>query len=59
MNNYERIKNMSLEEMADMLACEIPHGDCYNCFICSETYEAEDPCKEGWKRWLEEGVSDE
>ena len=55
MNNYERIKNMSLEEMAVMLAHEIPHGDCYGCDLCDDGAA----CGVAWKRWLEEGVSDE
>lgn len=58
MNNYERIKNMSLEEMAVMLAEEIPHGDCYGCDMCDDIYYG-DECTEAWKRWLEEGVNDE
>lgn len=33
-NNYERIKSMSIEEMAEMLAMEVPHGDCCNCLKC-------------------------
>ena len=58
MNNYERIKNMSLEEMAVMLAEEIPHGDCYGCELCDYIYACQD-CTAAWKRWLEEGVSNE
>lgn len=31
MTNYEKIKQMSIEEIASMFANEIPHGDCYGC----------------------------
>ena len=59
MTNYERIKNMSVEEMAVMLADEIPHGDCYGCDKCDYShspYRLNDGCQDGWLEWLESEV---
>lgn len=56
MTNYERIKTMSIEQMAVMLADEIPHGDCYSCDKCSSIqspYRLDDCCQDGWLKWLE------
>lgn len=57
MTNYDRIRNMSIEEMAIMLADEIPHGDCYGCDLCCNViispHRLRDDCQEGWLKWLE------
>ena len=70
-NNYESIKAMSLEEMAEFLAREIPHGDCHGCDLCRyserhpEEYERLDEwycriCHEAWLEWLKlEAVTDD
>lgn len=70
-NNYECIKDMSLEEMAEFLAREIPHGDCFGCDLCRyserhpEEYERLDEwycriCHEAWLEWLKlEAVTDD
>ena len=62
MTNYERIKDMSIEEMAVMIADEIPHGDCYGCGRChikfDEPYRLNDGCQDAWLEWLESEVSE-
>ena len=61
MTNYDRIKQMSIEEMAKMLANEIPHGDCYGCYKCygcHSPYRLNDECQDGWLEWLESEVED-
>lgn len=70
-NNYESIKAMSLEEMAEFLAREIPHGDCFGCDLCRYSerhpgeYERLDEwylriCHEAWLEWLKlEAVTDD
>ena len=54
MTNYERIKSMSIEEMAEMLAWEV---DCYECPAaingCSSDFNK---CAEQQKKWLESEV---
>ena len=57
MTNYERIKGMSVEEMAVLLADEIPHGDCYGCdrsFDVEPPYRLNDACQDAWLIWLEQ-----
>ena len=58
MTNFEKIKQMSIEEMAAWLADDIPHGDCYGCSLChgiDEPYEMDDLCRAAWLKYLEEG----
>lgn len=61
MTNYERIKQMSIEEMAVMLADEIPHGDCHDCnlecAIC-ERDKFQDCCINAFYKWLESEVEE-
>jgi hypothetical protein len=52
MNNFERIKNMDIIEMAKWLADEIPHGDCYGCNLCYTTGS----CLKGWLEYLKHGT---
>jgi hypothetical protein len=54
--NYDRIRNMSVEEMAKLLAKEIPHGDCYGCKLdcCND-----DGCVGAFRKWLESEVEGE
>lgn len=59
MNNYERIMAMTIEQMAIMLANEIPHGDCYGCdlpcYVKKPPYRlGNSGCEESWLEWLEE-----
>ena len=57
--NFDRIKAMSIEEMAVMIADEIPHGDCSGCYQCvylEKPYRMLDKCQEGWLEWLEREV---
>lgn len=51
MTNFEKIKNMSIEEFAKFLAdFEI----CHCCFGCDEEYaDDEVGCEKGVKLWLE------
>ena len=54
--NYDRIKSMSLEEMADLLYNEdLP---CISCMLYDEC-EGTDNCKEKIKQWLLQEVSDD
>lgn len=56
MSLYERIKEMSIEEMAVFLADEIPHGDCYGCGMCYSTNTPQrmnDCCQEAYLKMLE------
>lgn len=58
-SNYDRIKQMSVEDMAKMLANEIPHGDCYGCNLECTTYMGDkfkDCCINAYYRWLEQEV---
>ena len=62
MTNYDRIKQMSIEEMAKMLANEIPHGDCYGCNLECATYmedKFENCCTNAFYRWLESEASEQ
>ena len=47
MNNYDRIRNMSVDEMAEWFASKI---QCRNCFLycCPDDKE----CDEIFKQWL-------
>lgn len=54
--NYERIKNMTVEEMANMLE----DHTIYRCLHCSYHYETKDKsceatsiCRIGFKLWLQ------
>ena len=49
MTNYEKIKSMSIEELAVFIANEIPHGDCYGCRLC----HIGNSCEDGWLKWLQ------
>lgn len=55
MNNYERIKNMSIDEIAEFLII----GDCYYCKASDckvwteEEPDTEENCKKNMKQWLE------
>ena len=60
MTNYDRIKQMSIEDMAKMLANEIPH-DCYDCNLECATYiedKFNDSCINAFYRWLEQEVEE-
>lgn len=57
MTNYERIKNMSIDEMAEFLA---DNDD--NCCFCTRRYEdvcLTPDCKYHIKQWLESEVETE
>lgn len=54
MTNYERIKQMSIEEMATLLAYKFPH-DCNECELeCCSNYgdKFEDSCPNAFYKWL-------
>ena len=48
MTNFEKIKNMSAEELADFI-CELVY--CDHCPICCSS-----DCKYSWERWLKSEV---
>lgn len=52
MNNYERIKNMNIDEVAELISTG---NVCYQC-----AYEDENctnkSCREGHKKWLQSEV---
>lgn len=54
--NYDRIKSMSVEEMADLLYNE--DTPCSSCKLYDEC-ECTDDCKETIKQWLLQEVSDD
>lgn len=59
MTNAQRIRAMNDEELAVFLADEIPHGDCYGCwlncwFIKKEKFN--DCCQQAWYDWIKEPV---
>ncbi len=59
--NADRIRAMSDEELAVLLADEIPHGDCCNCNLECHTQfgdEFKDPCHNAFYRWLKQPVED-
>ena len=52
MNNYERIKNMTLDEMAENLP--IVGEYCEVCVFYRDICEADKDCNEVVKQWLQE-----
>ena len=53
MTNYEKIKNMSVEEMADYIAEKIEF--CDGCFLPADLcrkYLKEARCNKAWLEWL-------
>lgn len=60
MTNYERIKNMSIDEITNFL-----HDDCDGVCECCvfnrnpNCYENADKCKLGIKEWLESEIENE
>lgn len=49
MTNYERIKNMSIDEMAELIS----KGECYCCKQTTDQFCGEMACEQGVKQWLE------
>lgn len=50
MTNFEKIKNMSVEELADFIA---EMAECDRCFVyCSGD------CKYSWEQWLKSEVEE-
>lgn len=59
--NADRIRAMSDEELALMLANEIPH-DCHNCRLVCATYEEDKfvgSCQNAFYRWLQQPAEGE
>lgn len=55
MTNFERIKKASEKELAEILAHEVGHGDCYDCpngWRCGE-------CSSAWLAWLHDEHEEE
>ena len=58
MTNFEKIKQMSVEEMTDMFYSIIP--SCDNCYIIDLCRDANIlDCKRVVQKWLESEVSEE
>ena len=52
MTNYEKIKNMSIEEMAEFI--DSPTVDCERCaYYKNGKCLSDDDCKVGIQKWLE------
>lgn len=49
MNNFEKIKAMNIEEMAELLS----KGCCIGDFTCHDCICADDKCLNTIKQWLE------
>ena len=58
MNNYEKIKNMSIKEMAKWLYQFNEDSLCQYCYGCDKDIE-ELGCEECFKQWLETDVNNE
>lgn len=55
MTNYKRIKQMSVEEMADFLN----YTDCcYMCVFCDQLCKVDEECREGISEWLKREVEE-
>ena len=54
MNNFEKIKSMSVDEMAEFIKC----GDCYYCPArwCEDDELNDESCTKKLKQWLESEV---
>ena len=55
--NADRIRSMDDEELAVLLADEIPHGDCHGCDLDCSTSEGDkfkDSCHNAFYKWLQQ-----
>lgn len=55
MTNYERIKHMSVDELADFL-CD--NECCYMCAFCDRLCKVDEECHEGISEWLKQEVEE-
>lgn len=51
--NYERIKNMTVEEMTEFITSIVYCGSCPMFVNCSDTITFEDKCINILKQWLQ------
>lgn len=62
MTNYERIKNMSVEEMAEILMCPVEMDNNFkpptNCGKYSNAIETDCDCYKCCEQWLESEVDE-
>lgn len=57
MTNYERIKNMSVEEMAEYFDNQIQYCDgCWLPYILCKKYNKGINCSRAWLEWLNQEV---
>lgn len=49
MNNYQKIKNMTIDEIVQLL-----EGDCFRCAYCNLDDCWEQDCDNGHKLWLQQ-----
>lgn len=57
MTNADRIRAMTDEELAKLLANEIPHGDCYGCELECSSADGDkftDCCTNAFYKWLKQ-----
>lgn len=54
MTNFERIKAMSLDEMAEQIAA----NSCHNCVYVFSEEPCRGRCTEGTRKWLESEAED-
>lgn len=60
MTNFEKIKNMGINEMADKLAVSFVCGSCPIRKFCDENDKSSTAtCIGVWKKWLKSEVEDE
>lgn len=57
MTNYERIKNMTVEEMAEFINEVTTAFNCEFCAYCEDCPADDNCCARGMKEWLESEVS--
>lgn len=57
MNNFERLKNMTVEEMTEFIADIVSTADCANCPAYDMCIQGVD-CKISIKNWLKKKASE-
>jgi hypothetical protein len=56
MNNYDKIKNMTVDEMAEYIS---KSSNCGKCAFLELNFACHCECSKGIKQWLEEECEDE
>lgn len=58
MTNFEKIKNMNIDELAEKLDESFACDHCPIWIFCDEINSTHTTCTGAWKKWLESGVKD-